>query len=437
MADVAAVEGAFEGSPGSNPGGAWLGGWDTGTYPTGVASTQDASPRRSRAVPVPAALDFDAATYVAVAVTTALFIFAFAVVESVASMLLLIGLAAVLALALDPVVNALQRGLGVRRLIAVGVVGTMLLVVAGFVVAVMGPPAIAQAEKFSKELPQTVREMYSFPIVGDRLERADAANKVEEWARDLPARLDDRTLGDIARSILGGVMSSFVVAIVAFALLLDGESMVRRVRRLVPPERRDRADRIGQVFYRVFGRYFAGSLLVAMLAGLVVLAIGLALSVPLAPLAALWMVLVNLIPQIGGLLGGSVFVLLGVTKDLPTGIACLVLFVLYNTFENHVVQPAIVGQSVDLSPPTTMMAALIGGAAVGVPGALVATPIVGTAKVLYRELRSGEASDTASVSVGSRLRRRWRTRHGRDRDGESSQTGAPGSGPDPNDTPPA
>lgn len=385
--------------------------------------------------PTLVSLDFDAATYAVVAVATTAFIFAFAVVESLASMLLLVGLAAILALALDPVVDSLQRRLRVRRVFAVGVVGTMLLGVAGFVVAVMGPPAIDQAEKFSKELPETVREMYSFPIIGDRLERADAANKVEQWARDLPARLDDRTLGDIARSVLGGLMSSFVVAVVAFALLLDGESMVRRVRRLVPPSRRDQADRVGRVFYRVFGRYFAGSLLVAMLAGLVILAIGLALSVPLAPLAALWMVLVNLIPQIGGLLGGSVFVLLAITKDLPTGIACLVLFVLYNTFENHVLQPAIVGQSVDLSPPTTMMAALVGGAAVGIPGALVATPIVGTVKVLYRELRFGESPEVAPPSVVTRLRHRWRARHDRGCDGESSETAAPASGSDPHDTP--
>jgi predicted PurR-regulated permease PerM len=393
-----------------------------------VAATQDATT-------TPVSLDFDAATYAAVAGATMAFIFAFAVIESLASMLLLVGLAAILALALDPVVDALQRRLGVRRVFAVGVVGTVLLGVAGFVVAVMGPPAIDQAEKFSKELPDTVREMYSFPIVGDRLERADAADKVEEWARDLPARLDDRTLGDIARSILGGLMSSFVVAIVAFALLLDGESMVRRVRRLVPLSRRDQADRVGRVFYRVFGRYFAGSLLVAMLAGLVILAIGLALSVPLAPLAALWMVLVNLIPQIGGLLGGSVFVLLAVTKDLPTGVACLVLFVLYNTFENHVLQPAIVGQSVDLSPPTTMMAALVGGAAVGVPGALVATPIVGTAKVLYRELRFGASPDSAPPNVAARLRRRWGTRRGRE--SESSHAATSGPEPDPRRPPPA
>jgi predicted PurR-regulated permease PerM len=60
------------------------------------------------------------------------------------------------------------------------------------------------------------------------------------------------------------------------------------------------------------------------------------------------------------------------------------------TVENHVISPAVVGQAVDVSPPTSMLAALIGGAAGGVPGALVATPLVGATKQLYLQLRWGQ-----------------------------------------------
>ena len=48
------------------------------------------------------------------------------------------------------------------------------------------------------------------------------------------------------------------------------------------------------------GRYFAGSLLVALLPGLYVLTIGLVLGVPLAPLLGLWVAVFDLVPQIGG-----------------------------------------------------------------------------------------------------------------------------------------
>ena len=63
------------------------------------------------------------------------------------------------------------------------------------------------------------------------------------------------------------------------------------------------------------------------------------------------------------------------------------MFLGYQQFENNVIQPAVVGSAVNLTPPATMLAALVGGAAAGVPGALVATPLIGAAKALYLERR--------------------------------------------------
>ena len=124
-----------------------------------------------------------------------------------------------------------------------------------------------------------------------------------------------------------------------------------------------------------------------MLDGVYVLTLGLILGVPLAPVAGLWAMITNLIPQIGGFLGGSFFVLLAFSAGPLTGLLALVGFVAYMNFENNVIQPAIIGQSMNLSPPTTMVAALIGGAVAGVPGALAVTPLVGTAKAIVRSLR--------------------------------------------------
>ena len=69
-----------------------------------------------------------------------------------------------------------------------------------------------------------------------------------------------------------------------------------------------------------FGSYFAGSLLVAVLNGSCILTAGLLLGVPLAPIAALWATLTNLIPQIGGFLGGAFFVLLALTQSPLTAV---------------------------------------------------------------------------------------------------------------------
>ena len=78
---------------------------------------------------------------------------------------------------------------------------------------------------------------------------------------------------------------------------------------------------------------------------------------------------------------------------MPTAIVAGGLFVLYMNIENHLIQPAIVGRSVDLTAPTTMVAAFVGGAIAGVPGALVATPLVGAAKQLFLEMRGRAAPE--------------------------------------------
>ena len=189
-----------------------------------------------------------------------------------------------------------------------------------------------------------------------------SCERAEEWVADLPEQFTDERIEESARSLLSGVVSIAIVAVVAVAVLVDGENLAERFRRLLSPQRRAQADEVGRVVYDTLGRYVGGSLTVAVMMGLFVLAVGLVLGVPLAPLAAVWAMLTDLIPQVGGALGGVVFVALALTESVPTAIIAGGLFVAYMTIENHVIQPAVVGRSVDLTPPTTMVAALIGGA---------------------------------------------------------------------------
>jgi predicted PurR-regulated permease PerM len=272
------------------------------------------------------------------------------------------------------------------------------------VVVLVAPAAVDQASDFSEELPATVEELYSWPIVGHRLEEADAAQEVEGAIADLPAKVDDETLAELGERLLGGAFSTLVVVIVAIGVLADGEVIIRRVRAVVPPSRQLRADEMGRIVYHSFGSYFAGSLVVAVLNGLFILTIGLLLGVPLAPIAAIWASLTNLIPQIGGFLGGAFFVLLALTESPTKAVIAGLLFLAYQQFENNVIQPAVVGTAVNLSPPTTMLAALVGGAAAGVPGALVATPLLGAAKAVFLERQGKPIERQPSALRRLRLR---------------------------------
>jgi predicted PurR-regulated permease PerM len=322
-----------------------------------------------------------------------------------------IAIGIVLAVALDPLISALRRH-GWSRPSAATAVGVGMLGLFGVVLSLLGPPAIDQAGHFQQELPQTVEEFYTLPLVGSWLEENDAADTVQKWVQGLPSSIDDQTVSDTVTSLVGRATSAVLVLAVAFAVMLDGEWIVGHARRLLPPSRRVAADRLGRIVYDTFGRYFAGSLTIAVLAGMNTLIIALVFDIPLAPVAAIWTMITNLIPQVGGFLGGAFLAILALSVSPWVAIGAVAWFVVYMNFENNVIQPAVIGRAVNLSPPTTMMAAFIGAAVAGVPGALVATPTVGVVKRLYFVFVKGQdnlASD-GRVARSRRTRRRGRRR---------------------------
>jgi predicted PurR-regulated permease PerM len=324
-----------------------------------------------------------------------------AIADAAPSMLTKIGVGIVLALALDPVVVRVQRRLRWQRGTAVALVGSVLGLVFVGVLGILGPAAIEQAGSLRDDLPATIEDAYSWPVIGEPLDRNDVAFQVDEAIDDLPATLDDETIVGFAEGLLGGLLTAVVVLVTAVGVMLDGARLVERFRGLFTTPRLEQIDAVGRVVYRTFGNYFAGSLFVAILNGLVILTLALVLGLPLAPLAGLWSALTNLIPQIGGFLGGGFLVLLALTEGPLTAAIAAGVFLVYQNVENNIIQPAVVGKAVDLTPPTTMLAALIGGAVAGVPGALVATPILGAVKVLY--LRDAADGDLDLQGIGDPL----------------------------------
>ena len=303
-----------------------------------------------------------------------------------------------LALALDPLVMRVERRIGGFRATAVALVMVGFLAFAAAGLALLVPPAIDQGRDLSRETDRVVGQIEQLPVIGDDLERAGTADAIRRGINRLPDRLEgeDTPLVGAAQTLADGLLVAVFTLMITISLLLDGERLLRGARRLIPAARQGQADRLGRLAYQTFGKYVAGSLLVAGIAGVAVLTVGLILGVPLTPLLAVWVAVFDLVPQIGGAAGGIPFVLLGFSKSATTGVICAVFFVLYLQFENHILSPMIVGRSVKLSPPATMTAALIGVSAGGVVGALLAVPVVAAGKAAYLELRPRDPDETRS-----------------------------------------
>jgi predicted PurR-regulated permease PerM len=352
-----------------------------------VAKRDSASAAPARE-PVVVEYDVDPRTVAAMVACFLVVVSVIALFRSAPHAMTAVTIGVLLALALNPLVEIVMRKLRMPRrwsVVAVFAAALTLVVGLGFLLI---PPATRQVAGVSEQLPRSIAELGQIPVIGSYLENANVPAKMTEFLKEVPNRLggDQSPLGPAIRSLLSGFFAGGVVLLLAVCLLLDGGRLLGHARRLIPEQRRDLSDRLGQLAYQAIGRYVAGSIFVATIAGIYTLTVGLVLGVPLAPLLALNVMVFDLVPQIGGAAGGIPFVVMGFSKSPTTGVLCLVLFVLYGYVENNVIQPIIIGQAVKLSPVATMAAALIGVAAGGVVGALIAVPFVGAAKLIYLEL---------------------------------------------------
>jgi predicted PurR-regulated permease PerM len=371
-----------------------------GSYDIDVASSV-LGPSATADSPPNAGVDLDPHSAIPLAVAVALFVIAVWFIRSIPRTLSSLALATLLALALNPLVEALKTRTGWHRRTAAGVVLVATALLIAVVVALITVPTIREVRDFNKQIPQTVKDLGRLPVVGPRLREANASDKVQTWLNDVPKNLsaNSKPIENAAGAVADGVAAALFTILLAITIVLDGEFLVGSVRRLVPARRRADADRMGRLVYEVVGRYIAGTLLVAALAGVVMLTGALVLAVPLAPLIAVWVAITNPIPQIGGFLGGAVFVLLAVTQGAGVGLIALAIFLVYQQLENHVLQPLIVGRAVRLSPPATMVAALVGVAAGGLVGGLFAIPLLGATKAIYLSTRFPSAVDASEAEA--------------------------------------
>ena len=129
---------------------------------------------------------------------------------------------------------------------------------------------------------------------------------------------------------------------------------------------------------------------------------------PFAILLGAFVALVDLLPLVGGLLAGVPVVVIAAIHSVPAGIVMLIVFLVYQQIENHVLNPMIMSKTVRLNPFWVLLAVLIGatlgGAVAGAlgtfVGALIGIPVGGAMQVIVRELRRGPEA------AGSRDRRR-------------------------------
>ena len=192
----------------------------------------------------PEGIDLDPRSAIPLAIAVALFAITVWFIRSIPRTLSALAIASLLALALNPLVEALKRRTGWHRRTAAGVVLISAAVVAAVIATLITVPTIHEVRDFNKQIPTTVKDLGQLPIIGPRLREANASQKVQQWLNDAPKHLDanSKPIEHVAGAIADGVVAGMFTLLLAITILIDGELIIGGVRRLVPARRRDEAD---------------------------------------------------------------------------------------------------------------------------------------------------------------------------------------------------
>ena len=135
--------------------------------------------------------------------------------------------------------------------------------------------------------------------------------------------------------------------------------------------------------------YVGGALLQATVAGIASFIMLWILGVPNPLPLAVVMGLADLVPLVGATIGAVLVGVVTLFTDFPTATIIWAVFAIaYQQFENYVVQPRIQSRAAELDPFIVVVAAIFGGALLGVIGALLAIPTAAVIQVAAHEYLS-------------------------------------------------
>jgi predicted PurR-regulated permease PerM len=321
---------------------------------------------------------------------------------AVRGVLMVIFLALFATLVLDPPVQAVEKRLQLRRGAAVAVVMLSLLVVVAVGVALIVVPLADAVRHFVDALPTIVREIRE-SSVGHWVDRRTEAGqlsqgRVQQFAGGVAAAAGG-VLG-VATSTFGLVFSLVTAVFMTIFLLLDLPRLQRTVDSLLTPAQSKRWRRVSDEIENTLSRTMLAAVSLAVICGTTYALAAWALGAPFPVALGVIAGFLDLIPTVGATVAGALIVLATLTAGPAPALAMLVLVLVYQQIENHVLQPTIVGRAANVSGFFVLASVLVFGALFGIVGAVIAVPLAASIQIGLREVTASRREAMAALRDG-------------------------------------
>lgn len=266
-------------------------------------------------------------------------------------------------------------------------------------------PLVDQTQHFIDKLPTYVADAKAGRgPVGDLVRKYELDKKLEENRTRINDALKHAggSAVDVARKVFAGIISTVTVLVLAILMILYGPEMLANGLGVLDPSRRERAKAVARDCARAVTGYAMGNLLISLIAGLVTFIALWLFGVPFKGVLALFVGFADLIPLVGATLGAVPTILVAFIHSTTAGVGMIIVYVVYQQFENHVLQVAIMSKTVKINQLVVLVSVLIGVELAGFLGALLAIPVAGVLQVVARDLwdnRSGRPKEIPTVGA--------------------------------------
>jgi predicted PurR-regulated permease PerM len=306
--------------------------------------------------------------------------------DTIRSTLIVIAIAAILAIGLDPPVGLLMRR-GVKRGAAVAIVFGALLVFIGGALYAIVPAVIEQIGTAVSSLPDLIASLQRNPTIQGLDAKFGIIKALQN--SDFIKNIGGQAAGGIVTVgfTVAGIAVDLVIALILTLYFLAGLPRIKAsAYRLVPASRRVRVSEIGDKILKQMGGYLGGATLIALQAGIVAGLFSAIIGLPFPWAIGLAATLLDFVPVVGPIIIGVGMTLLGFTQSLIIGIVAGGFYLCQHLFEAYWLYPRVMRRTVDISTAAVIVAIIVGGALLGVTGAILAVPFAAAVQLVVREV---------------------------------------------------
>ena len=193
-----------------------------------------------------------------------------------------------------------------------------------------------------------------------------------------------------AISLLTGVVDIFVMIVVSVYALLERGKILKFIKGLSSAILNEEIClKIGKYFNdsnKIFYKFLSSQIIDALIVGILATILMSILKVEYAVLLGFMVGLFNIIPYFGAIVGVIIAILITlITGGISQAIWMGILVTILQQIDANIINPKIVGNSLEISPLLIIFSVTVGGAYFGVLGMFLAVPIAAVLKILIND----------------------------------------------------